>query len=65
MRTSPTWGCEGSVESVTAMRTESPERLNVTKPFNIASYALFDYAFEDFEILDYHSHAAIKAPIAV
>jgi thymidylate synthase len=27
--------------------------------------SLFDYAFEDFEILDYHHHAAIKAPIAV
>jgi len=27
--------------------------------------SLFDYRFEDFEILDYHSHAAIKAPISV
>jgi len=27
--------------------------------------SLFDYAFEDFEILDYQYHAAIKAPIAV
>jgi thymidylate synthase len=27
--------------------------------------SLFDYCFEDFEILDYYSHAAIKAPIAV
>jgi thymidylate synthase len=27
--------------------------------------SLFEYAFEDFEILDYHSHPAIKAPIAV
>jgi thymidylate synthase len=27
--------------------------------------SLFDYAFEDFQFLDYHSHPAIKAPIAV
>jgi len=27
--------------------------------------SLFDYAFEDFEILDYRCHDAIKAPIAV
>jgi thymidylate synthase len=27
--------------------------------------SIFDYAYEDFEILDYRSHPAIKAPIAV
>ena len=27
--------------------------------------SIFDYVFEDFEILDYQSHAAIKAPVAV
>jgi thymidylate synthase len=27
--------------------------------------SLFDYAYEDFEIIDYRYHAAIKAPIAV
>jgi thymidylate synthase len=27
--------------------------------------SVFDYAFEDFEILDYQSHPAIKAPISV
>jgi len=27
--------------------------------------SLFDYAFEDFEVLEYQHHAAIKAPVAV
>lgn len=27
--------------------------------------SLFDYAYEDFEFLNYQSHPAIKAPIAV
>ena len=27
--------------------------------------SVFDYAFDDFEIADYQSHAAIKAPVAV
>ncbi len=27
--------------------------------------SLFDYAYEDFEVLDYQHHAAIKAPVAV
>jgi thymidylate synthase len=27
--------------------------------------SLFDYAYEDFEIVDYRCHAAIKAPVAV
>ncbi len=27
--------------------------------------SIFEYAFEDFEIADYQSHAAIKAPVAV
>jgi thymidylate synthase len=27
--------------------------------------SVFDYEYEDFEILDYRSHSAIKAPIAV
>ena len=26
---------------------------------------LFDYRFEDFELLDYYAHGSIKAPIAV
>ncbi len=27
--------------------------------------SIFDYAYEDFEVLDYEHHAAIKAPVAV
>ncbi|HET7527729.1 MAG TPA: thymidylate synthase, partial [Burkholderiaceae bacterium] len=27
--------------------------------------SIFDYAYEDFEILEYESHPAIKAPVAV
>ena len=27
--------------------------------------SIFDYAYEDFEVLDYHCHEAIKAPVAV
>jgi thymidylate synthase len=27
--------------------------------------SIFDYEFEDFEILNYQSHPGIKAPIAV
>ena len=27
--------------------------------------SLFGYRFEDFELIDYHSHPAIKAPVAV
>ena len=26
---------------------------------------IFDYRFEDFEVLDYECHPAIKAPVAV
>ena len=26
---------------------------------------IFDYAYEDFEVLEYQHHAAIKAPVAV
>ena len=27
--------------------------------------SIFDYEYEDFEVLDYQSHPAIKAPVAV
>jgi thymidylate synthase len=26
---------------------------------------IYDYRFEDFELLDYHPHAHISAPVAV
>ena len=37
-----------------------PELLIKRKPPSI-----FEYAFEDFELLNYHYHPAIKAPVAV
>jgi thymidylate synthase len=27
--------------------------------------SIFDYQFEDFEVVDYQCHGAIKAPVAV
>jgi thymidylate synthase len=43
-------------------RTPYPlPQLNILRKPN----SLFDYAYEDFEIIDYRYHAAIKAPIAV
>ncbi len=39
----------------------SPPQLNI----KCHRASLFDYQYEDFEIVDYQSHAAIKAPIAV
>jgi thymidylate synthase len=27
--------------------------------------SIFEYEYEDFEVLDYECHAAIKAPVAV
>jgi thymidylate synthase len=38
-----------------------PPRLEIRR----RPLSLFDYAYEDFEILNYQSHSAIKAPIAV
>jgi len=32
---------------------------------NPAVTSLFDFCYEDFELVDYHSHPAIKAPVAV
>jgi len=37
-----------------------PQLVIKRKPLSI-----FNYTFEDFEILNYQSHPAIKAPIAV
>jgi thymidylate synthase len=30
-----------------------------------APESLFEYRFEDFELIDYYAHGSIKAPIAV
>ena len=32
---------------------------------NPAVKSLFDFTYDDFQLLDYYSHPAIKAPIAV
>ncbi|WP_309613434.1 thymidylate synthase, partial [Flavobacterium sp.] len=36
-----------------------------TLKINRKPNSLFDYRFEDFEILNYQAHPSIKAPIAV
>jgi thymidylate synthase len=52
------------IDQVSLQLTREPfalPRLNIKrKPSSI-----FDYQFEDFEILNYQSHPSIKAPIAV
>ncbi len=49
------------VEEQLARRPFAPPRLRLRH----RPPSLFDYCFEDFEILDYQHHPAIKAPIAV
>lgn len=43
-------------------------RGSALRPSVIASCkpaSIFDYAYDDFEVLDYTHHPAIKAPVAV
>ena len=52
------------LDQVTEQLSRSPMALP-TLELKRRPASLFDYAFEDFEIRGYQSHAAIKAPIAV
>jgi thymidylate synthase len=54
---------DNHVEQVTEQLTRAPYPFPQLRVRPAAS--LFDYSFEDFEVLGYQSHAAIKAPIAV
>jgi thymidylate synthase len=54
---------DNHVDQVTEQLTRAPYPFPQLRVRPAAS--LFDYDFEDFEVLGYQSHAAIKAPIAV
>ncbi|MEY2952965.1 MAG: hypothetical protein RLZZ401_1052, partial [Pseudomonadota bacterium] len=52
------------VEQVTLQLSRAPypfPRLHIKRQ----AASIFDYQYEDFEVQDYHCHAAIKAPVAV
>ena len=49
------------VETQLARAPLPPPRLVIRRRAD----SLFDYRFEDFEIVDYRCHPAIKAPVAV
>ncbi|HEY6353162.1 MAG TPA: thymidylate synthase [Burkholderiaceae bacterium] len=52
------------VEQVTTQLSRQPFASPVLH-FKRRPSSIFDYAYEDFEILEYESHPAIKAPVAV
>lgn len=52
------------IEQVQTQLSRAPLPLPSLK-INRKPASLFDYQFEDFEFLNYESHAAIKAPVAV
>ncbi|MFI4932186.1 MAG: thymidylate synthase [Burkholderiales bacterium] len=52
------------VEQVTTQLARQPFAYPLLR-FKRRPPSIFDYAYEDFEILEYESHPAIKAPIAV
>lgn len=52
------------IEQVQTQLSRAPLPLPILK-INRKPASLFDYQFEDFEFLNYESHAAIKAPVAV
>jgi thymidylate synthase len=54
---------DNHVEQVTEQLTREPYPLPTLRLRQAAS--LFDYTFEDVEVLDYQHHPAIKAPVAV
>jgi len=52
--------CRGCLERIWGDDRPLPRLVLKRKP-----ETLFDYRFEDFELLDYYAHGSIKAPIAV
>jgi thymidylate synthase len=52
------------MEQVNEQLSRSPLALP-TMNINPAIDSIFDFTFEDFELIDYHSHAHIKAEISV
>ena len=55
---------DNHVEQVRTQLARAPYRYP-TLQIKRRPASVFDYAFEDFELLDYRHHAAIKAPVAV